>query len=67
MFVLQNMFDCKLACLSVSDFRMANPVVSWCYRVSTGTGWPGVSILCLGEIESLTCNLIIIIIIILFL
>ena len=26
------------------------------YRVSAGTGWPGVSILCLGEIESLICS-----------
>ena len=26
------------------------------YRVSTGTGWPGVSILWLGEIKSLICN-----------
>ena len=26
------------------------------YRVSAGTGWPGVSILRLGETESLICN-----------
>ena len=26
------------------------------YRVSAGTGWPGVSILRLGEMESLVCN-----------
>ena len=26
------------------------------YRVSAGTGWPGVSILWLGEIECLICN-----------
>ena len=26
------------------------------YRVSAGTGWPGVSILWLGEIDSLSCN-----------
>ena len=29
---------------------------AWCYRVSTGTGRPGVSILWLGEVESLICN-----------
>ena len=29
---------------------------AWCYRVSTGAGRPGVSILRLGEVESLTCN-----------
>ena len=32
-----------------SDLKIGTPVaplvVSWCYRVSTGTGWPGVSIL----------------------
>ena len=27
------------------------------YRVSPGTGWPGVCILRLGEMESLLCNL----------
>ena len=26
------------------------------YRVSAGTGWPGVSILWLGEVENLICN-----------
>ena len=26
------------------------------YRVSAGTGWPGVSILYLGEVEGLICN-----------
>ena len=29
---------------------------AWRYRVSAGTGWPGVSILWLGETESLVCN-----------
>ena len=29
---------------------------AWRYRVSAGTGWPGVSILRLGEVESLICN-----------
>ena len=28
----------------------------WHYRVSAGTGWPSVSILWLGEVESLICN-----------
>ena len=31
------------------DFNICTPVASlpgaWCYRVSTGTGWPGVSVL----------------------
>ena len=29
---------------------------AWWYRVSAGTGWLGVSILSLGEVESLICN-----------
>ena len=29
---------------------------AWRYRVSTGTGWPSVSILRLGKTESLTCK-----------
>ena len=29
---------------------------AWRYRVSTGTGRPGVSILWMGEVESLICN-----------
>ena len=43
-----------------SDFKIGTPVATlpgaWRYRVSTGTGWPGVSILWLGEMESLICN-----------
>ena len=43
-----------------SDLNIGAPVASlpgvWCYRVSTGTGWLGVSILWLGEMESLNCN-----------
>ena len=43
-----------------SDFEIGTPVATlpgaWRYRVSAGTGWPGVSILCLGEMESLICN-----------
>ena len=38
-----------------SDLRIGAPGV-WRYRVSAGTGWPGVSILWLGEGESLTCS-----------
>ena len=30
---------------------------AWRYRVGTGTGRPGVSILSLGEVERLICNL----------
>ena len=44
-----------------SDFEIGTPVATlsgaWRYRVSTGTGRPGVSILWLGEVERLTCNL----------
>ena len=29
---------------------------AWRYMVSAGTGWPGVSILWLGEMESLICS-----------
>ena len=43
-----------------SDFKIGTPVAilpgAWCYRVSAGTGRPGVSILWLGEMESLICS-----------
>ena len=43
-----------------SDLKIGTLVATlpgaWCYRVSTGTGWPGVSILWLGEVERLICN-----------
>ena len=43
-----------------SDLNIGTPVATlpgaWRYRVSTGTGRPGVSILWLGEMESLICN-----------
>ena len=43
-----------------SDLKIGTPVAilpgTWHYRVSAGTGWPGVSILWLGEIESLICS-----------
>ena len=43
-----------------SDLKIGTPVASlpgaWRYRVSAGTGWPGVSILWLGEAESWICN-----------
>ena len=35
---------------------MATLPGAWCYRVSAGTGRPGVSTLWLGEVESLICN-----------
>ena len=42
------------------DLKIGTPVVTlpgaWRYRVSAGTGRPGVSILCLGEMESLICS-----------
>ena len=43
-----------------SDLNIGTPVATlpgaWHYRVSAGTGQPGVSILWLGEMESLICN-----------
>ena len=43
-----------------SDIKIDTPVATlpgvWCYRVSAGTGRTGVSILWLGEVESLICN-----------
>ena len=43
-----------------SDIKIGIPVATlpgaWRYRVSAGTGRPGVSILWLGEEESLICN-----------
>ena len=43
-----------------SDLKIDTPVATlpgvWHYRVIAGTGWPGVSILWLGEVESWICN-----------
>ena len=43
-----------------SDLKIGTPVATlagtWHYRISAGTGRPGVSILWLGEVESLICN-----------
>ena len=43
-----------------SDLKIGTPVATlpgaWHYRVSAGTGRPGVSILWLGEVERLICN-----------
>ena len=43
-----------------SDFKIYTPVATlpgaWRHRVSAGTGRPGVSILWLGEVESLIWN-----------
>ena len=43
-----------------SDLNIGTPVATlpgpWRYRVSAGTGWSGVSILRLGEMESLISN-----------
>ena len=42
------------------DLDIGTPVATlpgaWHYRVSAGTGWPDVSILWLGEMESWICN-----------
>ena len=43
-----------------SDLKIGTPVAilpgAWCYRLSAGTGLPCVSILRLGEMDSLICN-----------
>ena len=43
-----------------SDLKIGTPVAAlpgaWRYRVSTGTDRPGVSVLWLGEVESLICS-----------
>ena len=43
-----------------SDFKIGTPVATlpgaWRYRVSAGTGQPGISILRLGEVESWICS-----------
>ena len=43
-----------------SDLKIGTPVATlpgaWRYKVGAGTGLPGVSILWLGEVESLVCN-----------
>ena len=43
-----------------SNLNIGTPVVTlpgaWRYRVGSETGWPGVSILRLDEVESLICN-----------
>ena len=43
-----------------SDLKIGTPVATlpgaWRYRVSAWTGWPGVSVLWLSEVESLICN-----------
>ena len=43
-----------------SDLHIGTPVATlpdaWRSRASAGTGWPGVSILSLGEMESWICN-----------
>ena len=45
-----------------SDLKNGTPVATlpgaWRYRVSTGTGWPGVSTLWLCDVESWICNFI---------
>ena len=43
-----------------SDLKIGTQVAAlrgtWRYKVSAGTGWPGISILWLGEVECLICN-----------
>ena len=43
-----------------SDSKIGTPVATlpgaWRYRVRAGTGRPGVSVLWMGEVESLICN-----------
>ena len=59
-------FDCRLrrgdffGWSQTSELRAGTSVVTlpgaWRYRVRAGTGWPGVSILSLGEEESVICS-----------
>ena len=46
--------------IHTSDLKIGTPMGTlpgaWCYRVSVGTGRPGVSILRLAEMESLICS-----------
>ena len=58
-------FECRLhrnfsGLSHTSDLKIGTPVATlpgaWRYRVSAGTGQPGVSILWLGEMESWICN-----------
>ena len=46
---------CLSVCLSL-PLSLSPLPGAWRYRVSTGTGRPGVSVLWLGEIERLICN-----------
>ena len=43
-----------------SDLKTGTPLAAlpgdWHYRVSAETGWPGVDILQLGDMESLICS-----------
>ena len=43
-----------------SDLKIGTPLATlpgaWHYKVSTGIGGPGVSVLRLGEVERLICN-----------
>ena len=63
----QKILGSILACAGIflgsshtNDFKIGTPVATlpgaWCLRVSAGTGWPCVSILWLGEMESWICN-----------
>ena len=58
-------FECRLrpdfsGSSHTSDLKIGSPVATlpgaWHYRVIVGTGRPGVSILWLGEVESLICD-----------
>ena len=59
-------FESRLRCgdfsgsSHISELKIGTPVATlpgaWCYRVSAGTGRPGVGILWLGEVESWICN-----------
>ena len=52
---------CAVGILGVESYlQIGTPVAAlpgaWCYMVGAGTEWPGISILWLGEVESLICN-----------
>ena len=59
---LMSMCDAFPRSSHASGLRIGLPVATlpgaWRCRISTGTGWSGVSMLWLGEIESLICNVL---------
>ena len=51
------LFSCQVIPLTSQLAPVATMPGIWHYRVSTGTGQPGVSLLCLSEVESLKTHI----------